>query len=72
MFNNTGNSLSDRLSQRGQVRSSKRLIVQDFLDPMIGTGKDRARYKELVDKFSTEFEELGALSWVDEYYANVS
>ena len=67
----TESTLTDRLAQRGQVRSTKKLIVQDILDPMIGSGKDRARYKELVDKFSVQFEEMGALRWVDEYYADL-
>ena len=67
----TESTLTDRLAQRGQVRSTKKLIVQDILDPMIGSGKDRARYKELVDKFSAQFEEMGALQWVDEYYADL-
>lgn len=64
-------TLADRLAQRGQVRSTKKLMVQDILDPMIGSGKDRARYKELVEKFSAQFEEMGALQWVDEYYADL-
>ena len=64
-------TLTDRLAQRGQVRSMKKLMVQDILDPMIGSGKDRARYKELVEKFSVQFDEMGALQWVDEYYADL-
>jgi hypothetical protein len=68
----SGSHLTDRLAQRGQVRSMKKLIVQDILEPMIGTGSDRARYKELVDKFSKQFETMGAFNYVDDYYAEVT
>ena len=59
--------VGDRMSTRGHIRSVKNMIVEDILDPMIGTGSERAKYKELVEKFSKVFDARGGLDSVDEY-----
>ena len=51
-------SLADRLQQRGQLKSVKRMLVEDFLEPLIGTGEERANYQEILDKFAKEFADL--------------
>lgn len=53
-----GTSLADRLQQRGQIKAVKRLMVEDFLEPLIGSGKERANYQEILNKFVAEFENL--------------
>ena len=57
-----GSSLSERLEFRGQVRSSRKLMVQDFLNPMIGTGAERSEYDDLVKDFTEMFESEDAFS----------
>lgn len=64
----TGSSLSDRLHFRGQAKSAKKIMVQDFLEPIIGTGEERAKYKEIVDKFSTQFEKMDAFEGVNWFF----
>lgn len=61
-----GSSLAERLEFRGQVRSARKIMVQDFLEPMIESGSDRAEYDELVDKFTSKFEELDVWHKADE------
>lgn len=63
-----GDSLEDRMEIRGGVRSAQRIFAQDFLDPMIGTGEERAKYRELVDKFTTAFQQQNAQPEVEEYF----
>ena len=41
-----------------KYKAANKLQVDDLLLSMVGTGADRARYKELVDKFSETFAEL--------------
>lgn len=54
-------SLADRLQQRGQLKSVKRMLVEDFLEPLIGTGEERANYQEILDKFAKEFADLDVI-----------
>lgn len=61
-----GSSLAERLEFRGQVRSARKIMVQDFLEPMIESGSDRAEYDEIVDKFTSKFEELDVWHKADE------
>ena len=61
-----GSSLAERLQFRGQIRSTRKLMVQDFLEPMIESGADREKYEELVDHFTTKFEELDVWHKADE------
>jgi|MDTB01.1.fsa_nt_gb hypothetical protein len=61
-----GSSLAERLEFRGQIRSTRKIMVQDFLEPMIESGGDRAQYDELVDHFSTKFEDLDVWHKADE------
>jgi hypothetical protein len=35
-------------------------MVAEFLETMIGTGSERSKYEEYVEKFSTMYEEEGA------------
>jgi hypothetical protein len=53
----SGSSLADRLQQRGQAKSVKRLMLEDFIEPMIGSGQERANYQEIIDKFAEKMEE---------------
>ena len=53
---NSNGSLADRLQQRGQAKSVKRLLLQEFLEPMIGSGQERANQQEILDKFAAEME----------------
>lgn len=63
-----GDSLEDRMEVRGGVRSAQRIFAQDFLDPMIGTGEERAKYRELVDKFTSTFQQQNAQPEVEDYF----
>lgn len=49
-----GSSLADRLQQRGQLKSVRKMLVEEFLAPMIGSGAERANYQEILDKFVHE------------------
>lgn len=40
-------------------------MVAEFLETMIGTGKERAKYNEYVDTFSTMFDEDNAFDEKD-------
>lgn len=53
----SGSSLADRLQQRGQAKSVKRLMIEDFIEPMISSGKERANYQEIIDKFAAKMED---------------
>ena len=59
-------SLTELLDKKQQRNSARHLVVQDFLDPMIGTGTDRARYKELMKKFQTKFHENNSFEEMDD------
>ena len=72
MAQSNRSDLEERLALRGQIKSAKKLMVQDFLDPMIGSGEDRARYKEIVDKFAAQFEDMEIFGYVDQYVDEVS
>jgi hypothetical protein len=57
-------ALANRLNFRGKMRSSKQLMVGEFLDQYISGGLDREMYKESVKKFTKSFSELGI--WDDD------
>ena len=59
-------TLQERLNYRGQIKSAKRLMVEDFLNPLVGTGEDRSKFKDLVESFSDKFNSANAF---DEYEA---
>lgn len=59
-------SLTELLDKKQQRNSARHLVVQEFLDPMIGTGADRARYKELMKKFQTKFQENNSFEEMDD------
>ena len=61
-----GSSLAERLQFRGQIRSTRKIMVQDFLEPLIESGADREKYDELVERFTTKFEELDVWHKADE------
>lgn len=65
-------SLSKRLDWAAQEENFKKFEVRDFLEEMIGSGKDRGRLEELVEKFTGELEHHGAFdeedfAWYFEY-----
>lgn len=45
-------NLSPKEQALRKYRSAYKLNMHDFLLPLVGTGEDRAKYKELVDKFA--------------------
>ena len=57
-------ALANRLNFRGKMRSSKQLMVGEFLDQYISGGLDREMYKESVKKFTKSFSDLGI--WDDD------
>lgn len=68
----TGQTLSDRLSRRGQFREAKKLYVQDILNPMIGSGEERANFKQLVEEFTATLDKAEAFEAFDFYNQTVS
>jgi hypothetical protein len=48
----SGTSLADRVEYLAELRSNRKLIIQDFLDPMIGTGDERSKYQEILDNMT--------------------
>ena len=64
-------SLQERLNYRGQIKSAKRLMVEDFLNPLIGNGEDRAKFKDLVESFSDKFNDADAFDEYEEYLNEV-
>ena len=52
------NSISDRLNLRAEMRSHKKLIVRDFLEPMVSRGSDRERLNPLIDNITKSLEML--------------
>ncbi|KAJ1417693.1 hypothetical protein B484DRAFT_453887 [Ochromonadaceae sp. CCMP2298] len=51
-------ALERRLRTKQEVGLTRRLWVEDFLDPMIGSGEERAKYKELVDGYLSAFSDV--------------
>jgi hypothetical protein len=51
-------ALEKRLRTKQEVGLTRRLWVEDFLDPMIGSGEERAQYKELVDGYLSAFSDV--------------
>lgn len=68
----TGSFIQDRLNKLAEANFAKRMMVEDFLSQLIGSGEEREKYQELVKKFSDAFNSAGALTEVDDYYQYVS
>jgi hypothetical protein len=47
-------SIAARLNDRAQLNLTQKLLVQDFLEPMIDSGetRDKEKYQKLVDEFT--------------------
>lgn len=58
--------LSD--SKSSQNALAKKLMVEDFLEPLVSTGKERQSYKELVKEFSEKFQNLHAFEGYEWYF----
>lgn len=71
-INSTNSKLADRFNEKNQSRLSKKMLVQDFLEPMISTGEQRAKFKELVSQFTSVFDETGAMTDHDLYFEQVA
>lgn len=67
-------ALANRLNFRGKMRSSKQLMVGEFLDQYISGGLDRELYKDSVKQFTKSFSDLGIfeedLEEITEHYLN--
>lgn len=61
-------SMMDRLKSKGQYRIAKRIVVEDFLDQIIGTGAERSDFKGLVSDLSTSFEKLEGFNEIKHFY----
>ncbi len=48
---NSENSISDKFNYKAGFQFVQKSIVSDLLNQMIGTGEERAQYKELVDNY---------------------
>jgi len=59
-------SLEERMDVHKQNISSRHLLVQDFLDPLISTGAERAQYRDLLKKFSRKFDDSNAFSLIED------
>ena len=61
-------TLSERLDHLADMRANKKLIVHDFLDPLIGNGEQRAQYNEILEEtFNTlNKDEYGTYQQFDE------
>lgn len=66
LFSNT--ALMDRLKTKAQFRIAKRVVVEDFLNQIIGTGDERSNFKELVNDISNTFEKLEGFEGMKELY----
>lgn len=55
-----------------QLKLDSKAYVHDFLEPMIGTGEDRANMKQLVREFSQSFAGLDANDDRFDFYLEVS
>lgn len=49
----------------GQSRVTKRMLTEEFLNDMIGTGEDRDKFQELVKAAAEEYDKRGAFVDVD-------
>lgn len=58
--------LSD--SKSSQNALAKKMMVEDFLAPLVTTGKERQSYKELVKEFSDKFQNLHAFEGYEWYF----
>jgi hypothetical protein len=61
-------SFNQNKSAPNQSNLAKKMIVQDFIEPMIGTGVDRSNYKEIVKEFSNRFADSTTFQEVDWYF----
>jgi hypothetical protein len=66
LYSNT--ALMDRLKTKAQFRIAKRVVVEDFLSQIIGTGAERSDFKELVNDISQTFEKLEGFENMKELY----
>ena len=62
-----GNALSNQLETRAQVRSSRKLLIEDFIEGMISTGEEREKYKDIVEDLynSTTDDMFGEMRYVE-------
>jgi len=62
-----GNALSNQLETRAQVRSSRKLLIEDFIEGMISTGEEREKYKEIIEDLynSTTDDMFGEMRYVE-------
>ena len=71
-YYNSETGAQERLELKAQLRSSKTILAQDFLNPMIGTSEDRLRYKQLVEELADTFADVEPTPEVDRYFEYVS
>lgn len=64
--------LTERLSLMAQASLTKRMVVEEVLDDMIGTGEERAKYKEIVEMYTKTLDDLGNFKNMEEYHLFVS
>ncbi len=62
--------LQNRLKSKSDFRVTKRLMVEDFLNEMIGSGDERSQFTELVKDVSEHFEKLDGFQDLKEFYSN--
>lgn len=64
----TGKTSIDRMNNDAQKGIVTKLVVQNFLEPMIGTGAERNSYKELMNEFTDRFNNLEAFNSTHWYF----
>eukprot|EP00605_Chrysophyceae_sp_TOSAG23-4_P001684 GSChrysophyteH1.ASY1.ANO1.1850.1 assembled CDS len=47
-----GSSLEQRMEMWSEMRSQRKLMTQEFLEPLIGSGEERAQYQKILAETS--------------------
>ena len=66
-----GKTSAGRINNASQIGFAKKLMVQDFIEPMIGTGDERDSFKDLVDEYTQRFDSLDFFE-LQHWYFDVS
>jgi hypothetical protein len=60
--------LMDKLQTKSQYRVAKRVVTENLLDQLVGSGKERENYKNLVNELSSKAEALGGFDGLESVY----
>lgn len=61
-------SINSRAEWKGRARFTKRMMAEDFLNQMVGTGEERSQFSGLVKNFTDTMDDMEGFEQVDDYF----